>query len=149
MTVRDLKADLAFAQVDGSVSAPAGFRAAGVSCGIKKSGGLDLALIVSDAPAASAAVFTTNKAVAAPVIVSKARLAAGGGHSRVIAINSGCANACTGPDGLETATAMADAAARAAGVDPSDVLVASTGVIGVALDRANVTAGIAAAARVL
>ena len=149
MTVRDLKADLAIAQVDGSVSAPAGFRSAGVSCGIKKSGGLDLALIVSDAPASSAAVFTTNKAVAAPVIVSKARLAAGGGHSRVIAINSGCANACTGPAGLETANAMADAAARAAGVDPSDVLVASTGVIGVTLDRANVTAGIAAAARVL
>jgi len=74
MTVRDLKMDLAVTPVDGGVSAPAGFRAAGVACGIKKSGGLDLALIVSDTPASSAAVFTTNKAVAAPVIVSKARL---------------------------------------------------------------------------
>src|SRR6185436_15692386 len=103
-------------QIDGSVSAPAGFRAAGVACGIKKSGGLDLALIVSDTPASSAAVFTTNKAVAAPVLVSKARLQASGGHSRVVVINSGCANACTGPDGHLTAEAMADAAARAVAV---------------------------------
>lgn len=149
MTVRDLKVDLAVTPVDGSVSAPAGFRAAGVACGIKKSGGLDLALIVSDTPASSAAVFTTNKAVAAPVIVSKARLEASGGHARAIVINSGCANACTGPEGLETSEAMADAAARAAGVDLLEVLVASTGVIGVTLDRATVLAGIAAAAGAL
>ena len=149
MTVPDLKADLAFAQVEGSVSAAAGFRSAGVACGIKKAGGLDLALIVSETPASSAAVFTTNKAVAAPVIVSKTRLQASGGHSRAIVINSGCANACTGPEGFETAEAMADAAARATGVDPAQVLVASTGVIGVTLDRAKVTAGIAAAAGVL
>ena len=149
MTVRDLKMDLAVTPVDGGVSAPAGFRAAGVACGIKKSGGLDLALIVSDTPASSAAVFTTNKAVAAPVIVSKARLEASGGHARAIVINSGCANACTGPEGLETSEAMADAAARAAGVDLLEVLVASTGVIGVTLDRAKVLAGIAAAAGAL
>jgi len=129
--------------IQGSVSAPAGFRAAGVACGIKKkAGALDLALIVSDVPASSAAVFTTNKAQAAPVLVSKARLASSGGRSRVIAINSGCANACTGPDGLATAEAMADAAARAAGADPAEALVASTGVIGVSLDRATVTSGI-------
>ena len=149
MTVRDLKTDLAFTPVDGGVSAPAGFRAAGVACGIKKSGGLDLALIVSETPASSAAVFTTNKAVAAPVIVSKARLEASGGHARAIVINSGCANACTGPEGHETAEAMADAAARAAGADLLEVLVASTGVIGVTLERAKVLAGIAAAAGVL
>lgn len=137
------------AQIEGSVSAPSGFRAAGVACGIKKSGNLDLALIVSDVPASSAAVFTTNKAVAAPVLVSKARLQASGGHSRVVVINSGCANACTGPDGQRTAEEMADAAARAAGVDPSEVLVASTGVIGVALDRQRVTDGIAAAVKAL
>ena len=75
MTGPAVKTDLVFAPIDGSVSAPAGFRAAGVACGIKKSNGLDLALIVSDFPASSAAVFTTNKAVAAPVLVSKARLA--------------------------------------------------------------------------
>jgi glutamate N-acetyltransferase/amino-acid N-acetyltransferase len=137
------------ASIEGSVSAPAGFRAAGVACGIKKSHGLDLALIVSDAPSSSAAVFTTNKAVAAPVLVSKARLLASGGHSRVVVINSGCANACTGADGHHTAEAMADAAARAAHVEGSQVLVASTGVIGVSLDRRRVIDGITAAAAAL
>lgn len=131
--------------IEGSVSAPAGFRAAGVACGIKKSGGLDLALIVSDTPAAAAAVFTTNKAQAAPVLVSKARLHSSGGRARVVAINSGCANACTGPEGTATAEAMADAAARAAGADRAQVLIASTGVIGVALDRDRVISGIGAA----
>jgi glutamate N-acetyltransferase/amino-acid N-acetyltransferase len=135
-----------FRDIAGSVSAPAGFRAAGVACGIKKSGGLDLALIVSDTPASGAAVFTTNKAQAAPVLVSKTRLEASGGRSRVIVINSGCANACTGPDGLRTAEVMADAAARAVNADPSEVLVASTGVIGVSLDRQRVRDGITSAA---
>ena len=149
MTVPVLKSDLVFTPIEGGVSAPAGFRAAGVACGIKKSKDLDLALIVSDTPASSAAVFTTNKAVAAPVVVSKARLQASGGRSRVVVINSGCANACTGPEGHSTAEAMADAAAGAAGVDGSQVLVASTGVIGVSLDRQRVIDGIAAAAKAL
>src|SRR3954469_21598622 len=140
-------AQLAFRPLDGSVSAPAGFRSAGVSCGIKNSGALDLALIVSDTPASAAAVFTTNKAQAAPILVSKARLQASGGRGQVVVINSGCANACTGPEGRATAEVMADGAAAAARVDTSHVLVASTGVIGVALDRARVTAGIAAAAQ--
>ena len=139
-------AELTAKAVEGGVSAPAGFRSAGVACGIKKTGALDLALVISDGDAAAAAVFTTNKAQAAPVLVSKSRLQASRGHVRVVAINSGCANACTGPDGLATAEAMADAAARAAGSDTSAVLVASTGVIGVTLDRERVTAGIAAAA---
>jgi glutamate N-acetyltransferase / amino-acid N-acetyltransferase len=142
-------ASVSMTDAGGSVSAPSGFRAAGVACGIKKSGALDLALIVSDAPASSAAMFTTNKAQAAPVLVAKARLAASGGHARVVAINSGCANACTGPEGVATAEAMADAAAHAAGADRSHVLVASTGVIGVGLDRDTVTAGIAKAAGAL
>jgi glutamate N-acetyltransferase / amino-acid N-acetyltransferase len=142
-------ADIHFIAIEGSVSAPAGFRAAGVACGIKKTKGLDLALIVSDAPASAAAVFTTNKAQAAPVLVAKARLQASGGRARAIVINSGCANACTGPDGLRTAEIMADAAARVANAAASEVLVASTGVIGVALDRRLVTDGIAAAAREL
>jgi glutamate N-acetyltransferase/amino-acid N-acetyltransferase len=149
MTVPAAKADLVCTAIEGSVSAPAGFRASGVACGIKKSNGLDLALIVSDLPASSAAVFTTNKAVAAPVLVSKARLHASAGHSRVVVINSGCANACTGPEGHETAEAMADAAAGATGVEGSQVLVASTGVIGVALDRQRVVTGITAAAKAL
>ena len=135
--------------IGGSVSAPAGFRAAGIACGIKKTGALDLALIVSDTPAAAAAVFTTNRAQAAPVLVSKARLAASNGWARVVAINSGCANACTGPEGLDTAEAMANAAANAAGAAPELALIASTGVIGVALDRERVTGGIASAAAAL
>jgi glutamate N-acetyltransferase/amino-acid N-acetyltransferase len=141
--------DVTFTAVRGAVTAPAGFRAAGVACGIKKNGNLDLALIVSDGPAASAAVFTLNKAQAAPVLVSKERLAAYGGRNRVVVINSGCANACTGPEGLRTAELMADAAAGAAFVDPAEVLVASTGVIGVALDRECVTAGIVSAVATL
>jgi glutamate N-acetyltransferase/amino-acid N-acetyltransferase len=140
---------LGFAEIAGSVSAPAGFRAAGVACGIKKSGNLDLALIVSDRPASSAAVFTINKAQAAPILVSKTRLKASNGRQRVIVINSGCANACTGSEGMRTAEAMADAAAASASAGPFEVLVASTGVIGVALDRDRVTAGIASAAAAL
>ncbi|HET7698686.1 MAG TPA: bifunctional glutamate N-acetyltransferase/amino-acid acetyltransferase ArgJ [Vicinamibacterales bacterium] len=138
-------AQLAVKAVEGSVSAPAGFRAAGIACGIKKTGALDLAVIVSDTPAAAAAVFTTNKAQAAPVVVSKARLAASGGRARVVAINSGCANACTGPDGHATAEAMADAAAGAAGAAPEQALIASTGVIGVALERDRVVDGLKSA----
>ena len=135
--------------IAGAVSAPQGFRAAGIACGIKKNGNPDLALIVSDVPASGAAVFTTNKAQAAPILVSRARLTGSGGHTRVVVINSGCANACTGPDGMATAEAMADEAARIAGVDPAQVFVASTGVIGVSLDRAKITAGIAAASAAL
>jgi glutamate N-acetyltransferase/amino-acid N-acetyltransferase len=146
MSTRSLKSEVTFARIHGAVTAPAGFRAAGIACGIKRNGNSDLALIVSECPAASAGVFTLNKAQAAPVAVSKERLAASGGHGRVIVINSGCANACTGPEGRRTAEIMADAAAAAAFVDPSQVLVASTGVIGVALDRDAVTAGIASAA---
>ena len=138
-------AQLAVKAIEGGVSAPAGFRSAGVACGIKKTGALDLALIASDGPASGAAVFTTNKAQAAPVLVSKARLHASGGRSQVVVINSGCANACTGPEGLATAESMADAAARACGVEASRVLVASTGVIGVTLDRERIASGIAAA----
>jgi len=149
MSTRSLNSEAAFTEITGAVTAPTGFRASGVACGIKKNGKPDLAIILSDTPAASAAVFTLNKAQAAPVLVSKERLAASGGRSRVVVINSGCANACTGPEGVRTAELMADAAAGAAFVDPSEVLVASTGVIGVALDRERVTAGIASAVTTL
>ena len=134
--------------IDGGIAAPRGFRAAGVSCGIKARG-LDLALIVSDSPASVAAVFTTNKAQAAPVLVSRRQLAASGGRASAIVVNSGCANACTGPDGIEHAETMARETAAALGTDPSSVLVASTGVIGVKLDMAKVGRGIAAASAAL
>jgi glutamate N-acetyltransferase / amino-acid N-acetyltransferase len=141
-------ADLRVTPVAGGVAAPAGFRAAGVACGIKKSG-LDLSLVAADARASAAAVFTTNKAQAAPVLIAREYIGASGGHARAVIINSGCANACTGEEGIATARAMADAGAAALRCDPTDVLVASTGVIGVALDRDRVTSGIADAARAL
>ncbi len=141
-------ADLRVTPVAGGVAAPSGFRAAGVACGIKKSG-LDLSLVAADVRASAAAVFTTNKAQAAPVLIAREYLAASGGHARAVVINSGCANACTGDEGIGTARAMADAVSTALRCDATDVLVASTGVIGVALDRDRVTRGIADAARVL
>ena len=137
--------DVLVAPAAGGIAAPTGFRAAGVSCGIKKAG-LDLALLVADKTASAAAVFTTNKAQAAPILVSKANLAAGSGQARAVVINSGCANACTGEEGMETARAMAAAVGAQVGCTPADVLVASTGVIGVTLNRAAVVSGIAEAA---
>ena len=149
MTLPSVSAAATFVDIPGGISAPSAFRASGVACGIKKTGALDFALIVSDVPASAAAVFTSNKAQAAPVLVARQRLLASGGRARVIAINSGCANACTGPEGYETAEIMADAAARSTGVSPAEVLIASTGVIGVALDRDRVVDGIAAACSAL
>jgi glutamate N-acetyltransferase / amino-acid N-acetyltransferase len=130
------------------ITAPHGFRAAGVSCGIKAKG-LDLALIVSDAPASAAAVFTTNRAQAAPILVSRRQLQASAGRAAAIVVNSGCANACTGPDGLDHAVAMAEETAAALKCDRSGVLVASTGVIGVKLDMTKIERGIASASRAL
>jgi glutamate N-acetyltransferase/amino-acid N-acetyltransferase len=138
-------------RVEGGVTAPAGFRAAGVACGIKKRPAaaaappLDLALIVADSPVPAAAVFTTNKAVAAPVVVSREHLSRSGGIAQAVVINSGCANACTGDAGLDVARGMASAGAQAAGCGAEHVLIASTGVIGVALDLAKVQRGVAEA----
>jgi glutamate N-acetyltransferase/amino-acid N-acetyltransferase len=135
--------------IPGGVCAPAGFTAAGVSCGIKASGALDLALIVADRSTPTAAVFTTNRATAAPVLVSREHLSASSGHARAIVVNSGCANACTGLNGIEVARLMAAESARALGCEAEDVLVASTGVIGVSLDSHVVSRGIIAAAAAL
>ena len=132
-------------EIPGGVTAPAGFRAAGLHCGIKASGKPDLALLVSDTPATAAAVFTTNMAQAAPVLVSQEHLAASGGRARAVITNSGCANACTGPQGLADAREMTVLAARGIGCDPRDVLVASTGVIGVNLKMPALRTGIPAA----
>ena len=121
------------AAIPGGVTTPRGFRAAGISAGIKAKAGLDLALLVSDTPAQAAAVFTTNLAVAAPVVVSKEHLARSGGTVRAIIVNSGCANACTGDEGLQIAREMAADTARLVNCPVEQVLVASTGVIGVSL----------------
>jgi glutamate N-acetyltransferase/amino-acid N-acetyltransferase len=135
--------------IDGGITAPAGFRAAGVACGIKRTGALDLALVAADAPATAAAVFTTNKVQAAPVLVSREHLSRSGGQARVIVANSGCANACTGPEGMRVARSSAAAAASAIGCRTDEVLVASTGVIGVQLDLDKLAKGIASAAPAL
>src|SRR6185503_10414848 len=119
--------------ISGGITTPQGFRAAGVSAGIKARG-LDLALLVSDRPAAAAAVFTTNKAQAAPVVVSRDHLKKSGGVARAIVVNSGCANACTGDEGMQVARDMAAETARVIKCPVEQVLVSSTGVIGVGLD---------------
>ena len=133
----------------GGVTSPAGFRTAGVSAGIKARGGLDLALLVSDRPAQAAAVFTTNLVQAAPVVVSREHLAKSNGIARAILVNSGCANACTGESGLRVAQEMAVETASVVGCAPEHVLVASTGVIGVALDIEKIRAALPAAMREL
>jgi len=131
--------------ISGGVATARGFRAAGISAGIKASGKPDLALIVSDAVAQIAAVYTTNKVLAAPVIVSKEHLQRSGGKARAIVVNSGCANSCTGDTGMRDARTMAEETARLVGCPVEQVLVASTGVIGVALPMDKVRSGIPAA----
>ncbi len=140
--------DLTARPVEGGITAPRGFRAAGVLCGIKAKG-LDLALIASGQRATAAGVFTINRAQAAPVVLSRRHLAGSSGHASAIVVNSGCANACTGREGMEHAQAMTARTAAAVGCEESDVLVASTGVIGVKLDMAKVSRGIEHAAAAL
>jgi glutamate N-acetyltransferase/amino-acid N-acetyltransferase len=131
--------------IQGGVTVPRGFRAVGTSAGIKANGGLDLALLVSDVPAQAAAVFTTNLAIAAPVVVSREHLARSGGAARAVIVNSGCANACTGDEGLQAARDMAFETARLVNCPAEQVLVASTGVIGVALPIQKLRIGLPAA----
>jgi len=119
-------------EVSGGVCAPKGFKAGGIHSGIKaKSKKRDLALIYSEKPCAAAAMFTTNRVKAACVQVSQEHIA--GGVLRVVIGNSGNANACTGGEGLAAARKMASLAADLFDVDPKQVAVCSTGVIGVPL----------------
>ena len=129
--------DASFEVIEGGITAPRGFRAAGIACGIKANGKPDLAVVASDVPAAAAAVFTTNQAQAAPIVLSRRNLEQSGGIASAIVVNSGCANACTGDDGMRDARAMVDLTATELAVRPSTVLVASTGVIGVKLPMAG------------
>ncbi|MEW5762956.1 MAG: bifunctional glutamate N-acetyltransferase/amino-acid acetyltransferase ArgJ [Bacillota bacterium] len=135
-----------FSCVAGGVTAPAGFKAAGLNCGLKKSK-KDLALLVSEVPCAAAGLFTTNRVKAAPVLVTQEKLAFG--RAQAVVVNSGNANACTGPRGLEDARAMAGITAGALGIPEELVLVASTGVIGVPLPVEKLAAGIPRAAALL
>ncbi len=108
-----------------------GFKASAVGAGLKKGGGRDLALIFSEKVTVAAGVFTTNRVEAAPVILSRENIQ--DGKVRAIIANSGNANACTGKDGLENARRTADLVAGELGIKPGEVLVASTGVIGLPL----------------
>ncbi len=126
--------------IQGGVCAPQGFTAGGVHCGIRKSRTKrDLALIYSEAPATAAAVYTSNLVKGAPLTVTKNHLA--DGTARAIICNSGNANTCNA-DGIAVAEEMCRLTADALGIAPSDVLVASTGVIGQRLDIAPIAAGI-------
>jgi glutamate N-acetyltransferase/amino-acid N-acetyltransferase len=126
----------------GGVTAPSGYRASGLHCGIKPTGKPDLSLIVSDVPASAAGVFTINLAKAAPLYLCQDHLASTNGRAKAIITNSGCANACTGPQGMADAREMAQLTAAAVGCRKDEVLVASTGVIGVNLKMDKIRTGV-------
>lgn len=122
---------------------PRGFRAGAASAGIKTTQALDVAVLVCQRPASAAAVFTTNKVVAAPVIIGRKHVS--GGKLRGVVVNSGNANACTGHRGLDDAVAMCRLAAGYIGCDPRLVLPSSTGIIGHRLPMHKIRLGIARA----
>jgi glutamate N-acetyltransferase / amino-acid N-acetyltransferase len=128
-----------------SVTAARGFRAAGVAAGIRSSGGLDLALVVNDGPAdAAAGVFTSNRVQAAPVVWSRQVLQ--DGRLTAVVLNSGGANACTGPEGFGDTHATAEAVGRALGIGAGQVGVCSTGLIGERLPMDALLGGVDKAA---
>lgn len=128
-----------------SVTAPRGFTAHGLACGIKPAGQLDLALVATTGgtPVPAAAVFTQNKMTAPPVVTSAAHLALTGGRAAAVVLNSGCANAATGAAGMADAEEMAARVASELGCRSEEVLVCSTGLIGFPLPMDAVGAGIA------
>jgi glutamate N-acetyltransferase/amino-acid N-acetyltransferase len=145
-----------FKTIEGSVVAPKGFSAGGMFCDIKRLGTgkgsdkgqkRDLALIVSEAPATVAGMFTTNQICAAPVKVCVARMKKG--IAQAVVVNSGNANACTGKQGLRDAEAMTEIAAKELDIPAERIFVGSTGRIGVTLPMENVKRGIVEAAKVL
>jgi len=138
---------LVISPTGGGVTAPAGFTSAALHCGIKASpAALDLTVVAADRTVSAAVLLTTNLVKAAPVVVSREHIGRTGGHARAVVINSGCANACTGETGLVHARRMAADTAAALGCTAEEVLVASTGVIGVGLPIDKVSAGIRTAA---
>ncbi len=139
---------------DLGITAPLGYLAGAAAAGIKSAdsgevagapGRLDVAVLYSERPATAAAVFTTNLVKAAPVVISQLNLK--NGHARALVVNSGNANACTGSQGFKDALVMGKLAADALDLDPAEVLVASTGVIGRPLPMARIESGVVAAAR--
>jgi glutamate N-acetyltransferase/amino-acid N-acetyltransferase len=129
-----------------SVTAVPGFVAAGIAAGIKASGATDLSLVgtADGAPVAAAGVFTRNKMTAAPVIVTRAHLASSGGHAAAVVLNSGNANAATGDRGVADAESMCAVVATELGIEPDQVLVCSTGLIGIPMPIDVIAAAIPA-----
>ncbi len=127
---------------EGTITSPKGFQAGATCAGIEKEAkhSLDLGILFSEAPCVTTALFTTNKVKAAPIVLCQQRLQ--GGRAVAVVINSGCANAFTGEQGLRDAAEMAGLAAERVGVSPEDVLVASTGVIGQKLPMKLIRPGI-------
>jgi glutamate N-acetyltransferase/amino-acid N-acetyltransferase len=139
-------------KIDGGITAPAGFKAAGVYAGIKPTTHawpLDVMLLTAERAVPAAAVFTTNKTQAAPVLVSRENLEKSGGHARAIVCNSGCANACTGDAGMSVSRRTVEFVAQQVGCQPEEVLVASTGVIGVELNLQKIQDGVTKAVAAL
>lgn len=129
-------------QVESTIHSVKGFKVAGVHAGLKADNALDFALIYSEQPCAAAGVFTTNKVKAAPVLVNMEKLDANDSHIRAIAINTRCANACTGQQGIDNAIKMSQIAAESLNIKPDEVLVMSTGVIGTQLPMDKITRGV-------
>ncbi len=126
----------------GGVTTPQGFRAGATYAGIKKKTdeSPDLAILFSEVPCVATALFTTNRIKAAPVVLSQRRLQ--DGQAVAVVVNSDCANACTGEQGLADAAETTELAAKGIGISPDDVLVASTGTIGQRLPMAQIRTGI-------
>ena len=120
-------------QAPSEAALPRGFRFAATACGLKKTGALDLAVLSSDVSASAAAVFTQNLVVAAPVVLSKKHLELSGGRMRAVVVNAGNANCATGAPGEAASLRTVEETARRLGVEPKEVFVCSTGVIGVQL----------------
>jgi len=139
---RDLAAGLQL--IDGGVTAASGFRAGNTACGIKSDAGLpDLAMLVADGPCAAAGTFTTSKTASHTVLLDREHLATSGGHAQAVVVNSGNANCSNGEQGMRDARRMAELTAQKLGIDPTLVMVSSTGIIGRPLPMEKVEKGIA------
>ena len=124
----------------GSVTSALGFLAGAIHAGIKSEDELDLAILCSEVPCKAAGVFTTNQIKSAPVVVSQKHIARG--RAQAIVVNSGCANTCMARQGLADARVMVNLTAAKLGISPEEILVASTGIIGVPLPMDKIRAGI-------
>ena len=128
--------------IPGGITAPIGYRAAGITAGLKPSGNPDLSLLLAPEGAVCAGTFTTSRVRAACVDLCAERLATAGGRARAVLTNSGQANACTGQRGLADSLSATEALAERLGLEPAEVLICSTGVIGVAIPMDILLAGL-------